>query len=72
MGTNESALIATRIDRRREELGITVQALAVHADIPRSTLQRRLAGNGKPFDIAELSRMSATLDQPISAWTEGL
>jgi transcriptional regulator with XRE-family HTH domain len=72
MGTPASALIANRIDQRRSELGITVADLAERADIPRTTLQRRLAGNGKPFDTTELERMSSTLDQKISVWVQGL
>lgn len=72
MGTPESALIANRIDQRRIELGLTVADLAVNADVARSTLQRRLKGDGKPFDVAELSRLSAALDQSISEWAEGL
>jgi transcriptional regulator with XRE-family HTH domain len=72
MGTPEAAMIATRIDQRRTELGLTVVELAVNADIARSTLQRRLNGDGKPFDVAELARMSVALREPISAWTEGI
>lgn len=72
MGTPEAAMIATRIDHRRTELGLTVADLAENADIARSTLQRRLSGQGKPFDVAELARMSVALRQPISTWTEGI
>lgn len=61
--------IAVVIDRRRIDLGLTVQELASDTQIPLTTLQRRLAGDGK-LTVAELRRLADRLQTSPSAILE--
>lgn len=61
--------IGRRVDALRVARGITAEQLAVEANIPYTTLQRRLAGDGK-LTVAELGRLSAILGVTAASWFE--
>ena len=54
-----------RIDALRVERGLTVLELATKSQIPLTTLQRRLADDGK-LTVTEARRLSLALDVTIS------
>lgn len=58
-----------RVDALRSDLGVTVQRLAAESKIPLTTLQRRLAGDGR-LTVPELSRISSVLEVPVASWFE--
>lgn len=71
MGTSATVVIATRINQKRIDLGVSVPDLATSTGIPRTTLQRRLSGQ-QPFNTPELEQISVRLGTPITDWFEGL
>lgn len=72
MGTATTAVIASRIEEKRVQLGVSVKELAECTGIPRSTLQRRLGGFG-PFDVGQLELIGERLNNtPITEWFRGL
>lgn len=72
MGTSTATVvIATRINQKRLDLGVSVPELSASTGIPRTTLQRRLSGL-HPFNTPELERVSTRLSTPITDWFVGL
>jgi transcriptional regulator with XRE-family HTH domain len=65
----ETEDIGQRVDARRSELGIPVERLAAEAKIPSTTLERRLAGDGR-LTVAELGRLSSVLGVSAASWFE--
>jgi len=59
--------LGSRIDSLRQELGLTVVELSADAQIPLTTLQRRLAGDGR-LTVPELNRISTALEVPVASW----
>lgn len=71
MGTSATVVIATRINQKRIDLGVSVPELAAATGIPRTTLQRRLSGINA-FNTPELEQISTRLCTPITDWFAGL
>jgi len=70
MGTQANTEdLGLRVDALRSSLGITVQRLAADSLIASTTIERRLAGDGK-LTVAELSRISAALNVSPASWFE--
>ena len=70
MGTNTAENdLGQRVDGLRAELGMTVLDLAHEAKIPLTTLQRRLAGDGR-LTVAELNQISHALRVTPASWFE--
>lgn len=69
MDTNTADDLAQRVDGLREANGITVIELARDTKIPLTTLQRRLAGDGR-LTVAELGRISKALNVTAASWFE--
>lgn len=69
MATKSDDDLGQRVDALRSQAGITVVDLAAQTRIPLTTLQRRLAGDGR-LTVAELSRISNALDVPPASWFE--
>jgi len=61
--------LGVRINALREELGIPVQRLAAESQIPSTTLERRLAGDGR-LTVSELRRISSVLNVKPASWFE--
>jgi len=61
--------LGRRVDALRTDKGVTVQQLAAETQIPFTTLQRRLAGDGR-LTVTELRRISSTLGVTPSSWFE--
>ena len=69
MDTNTADDLAQRVDGLRETNGLTVVELARDSQIPLTTLQRRLAGDGR-LTVAELGRISSALNVTPASWFE--
>lgn len=69
MSTQTVTDLGQRVDALRVERGISTEKLALEAGIAYTTLQRRLAGDGK-ITVAELGRLSAVLGVSASSWFE--
>ena len=70
MDTNTTKTeIGHRVDELRQSRGLTVKRLAADAQIPLTTLQRRLAGDGH-LTVPELNRLSTALEVPVASWFE--
>ncbi len=69
MATNTDTDLGQRVDSLRAELGYTVLDLATEAKIPLTTLQRRLAGDGR-LTVAELRQVSNVLRVTPASWFE--
>lgn len=67
MDTNTADDLAQRVDGLRADNGLTVVELARDSQIPLTTLQRRLAGDGR-LTVAELGRISAVLNVSAASW----
>lgn len=67
--TTKTEDLGVRVDALRTDLGVTVQRLAADAQIPLTTLQRRLAGDGR-LTIPELKRLSSALKVSVASWFE--
>lgn len=65
--TNEAAVAAILAEMERQ--GVTQVDLARDANVPRATLQRRLAGS--PFSIDELERVAQALGVEVSELVKG-
>jgi transcriptional regulator with XRE-family HTH domain len=61
--------LGRRVDALRSDKGVTVQQLAAETQIPFTTLQRRLAGDGR-LTVTELRRISAALHVTPASWFE--
>lgn len=61
--------LGLRVDALRSERGVTVQRLAAETKIPLTTLQRRLAGDGR-LTVPELNRLSSALNVNVASWFE--
>lgn len=70
MATTTEGALAQRVDTLRRAAGFTVAELARNSDIPLTTLQRRLLGDGDEFTVAELSRISQALNVTPASWFE--
>ena len=66
--TKESDL-GQRVDALRAETGMTVVQLSATSRIPLTTLQRRLAGDGR-LTVAELAHISTALNVTPASWFE--
>jgi transcriptional regulator with XRE-family HTH domain len=69
MGFNNESLVNTHelgraIKRRREELGMSLRAVADITDVSASTLSRIENGTGKP-DADNIARLTNWLDMPV-------
>lgn len=64
---DDSGRIAASVAGLLRERGISHEAAAEQTGIPYRTLRRRLADNGKPFDMAELGAIARLLDMSIAA-----
>lgn len=67
--TTEAVELGLRIDALRSTLGISVERLATESQIPSTTLERRLRGDGR-LTVAELSRLSSALNVTPASWFE--
>lgn len=61
MPNTYSQRVAERVRLAIRSSGRSVASIADETQIPRVTLIRRLAGAGKPFDVAEIHLISAAL-----------
>lgn len=59
--------LGQRVDRLRSDVGMTVVELANVTGIPLTTLQRRLAGDGR-LTVAELRDISRALNVTPASW----
>lgn len=61
-----SQRVVAAVQAAVSEKGVTSYTLAQQAGIPRTTLDRRLAGVD-PFKLDELERIAAALDVPVES-----